>query len=150
MQEGLTRSIGHFSRFLEVASFSQGGAVNISAVAREAQMERAVAENHFSILEDLLMAVRLPVFSRKAKRKPSAQRKFHFFDVGVFRAIRPMGPLDSEAELDGPSLETLVLQELRAVNDCHDYGHQFFSGEPGTTWKSISFSTGRSACRQWK
>ena len=126
MQEGLTRNIGHFSRFLEIASFSQGSAVNISAVAREAQIERSVAENYFSILEDLLLAVRLPVFSRKAKRKLMAQKKFYFFDVGVFRAIRPVGPLDSEAELDGPSLETLVLQELRAVNECHDYGYQFF------------------------
>lgn len=126
MQEGLTRNIGHFARFLEIASFSQGSAVNISAVAREAQIERPVAENYFSILEDLLIAVRLPVFSRKAKRKLMAQKKFHFFDAGVFRAIRPAGPLDSEAELDGPSLETLVLQELRAVNEYHDYGYQFF------------------------
>ena len=126
MQEGLTRNIGHFSRFLEIASFSQGSTVNISAVAREAQIERPVVENYFSILEDLLIAVRLPVFSRKAKRKLMAQKKFYFFDAGVFRAIRPAGPLDSEAELDGPSLETLVLQELRAVNEYHDYGYQFF------------------------
>ena len=117
MQEGLTRNIGHFSRFLEAASFSQGAIANISAVARDAQVERPVAENYFSILEDLLIAVRLPVFSRKAKRKLITHNKFYFFDVGVFRAIRPVGPLDSDAELDGPALETLVLQELRALND---------------------------------
>ena len=124
MQESLTRNIGHFSRFLEVASFSQGATINISAVAREAHIERSVAENYFSILEDLLIAVRLPVFSRKAKRKLISQKKFYFFDAGVFRAIRPVGPLDSDAEIDGPALETLVLQELRAVNDYHDYGYQ--------------------------
>ena len=88
MQEGLTRNIGHFSRFLEAVSFSQGTTVNISAVAREAQVERPVAENYFSILEDLLIAVRLPVFSRKAKRKLITHNKFYFFDVGVFRARR--------------------------------------------------------------
>ena len=124
MQESLTRNIGHFSHFLEVASFSQGVTINISAVAREAHIERSVAENYFSILEDLLIAVRLPVFSRKAKRKLISQKKFYFFDAGVFRAIRPVGPLDSDAEMDGPALETLVLQELRAVNDHHDYGYQ--------------------------
>ena len=117
MQESLTRNIGHFSHFLEVASFSQGVTINISAVAREAHIERSVAENYFSILEDLLIAVRLPVFSRKAKRKLISQKKFYFFDAGVFRAIRPVGPLDSDAEIDGPALETLVLQELRALND---------------------------------
>jgi len=126
MQESLTRNIGHFSRFLEVASFSQGATTNTSAVAREAHIERSVAENYFSILEDLLIAVRLPVFSRKAKRKLVSQKKFYYFDAGVFRAIRPMGPLDSDAEIDGPALETLVLQELRAVNDYHDYGYQIF------------------------
>ena len=117
MQEGLTRNIGHFSRFLEAASFSQGTIINVSNTAREAQVERPVAENYFSILEDLLLAVRLPVFSRKAKRQLTTHRKFYFFDAGVFRAIRPAGPLDSDAELDGPALETLALQELRAVND---------------------------------
>ena len=117
MQEGLTRNIGHFSRFLEAASFSQGTIINVSNVAREAQVERPVAENYFSILEDLLLAVRLPVFSRKAKRQLTTHRKFYFFDAGVFRAIRPAGPLDSDAELDGPALETLTLQELRALND---------------------------------
>ena len=126
MQEGLTRNIGHFSHFLEVASFSQGAILNISSVAREAHIERSAAENYFSILEDLLIAVRLPVFSRRARRKLVSHEKFYFFDTGVFRAIRPVGPLDSEAEMDGPALETLVLQELRAVNDYHEYGYRIF------------------------
>lgn len=133
MQEGLTRNIGHFSHFLEVASFSQGATVNISAVAREAQINRPVAENYFSILEDLLIAVRLPVFSRKARRKLISQTKFYFFDAGVYRSIRPVGPLDSDAEIDGPALETLVLQELRAVNDYHglDYRIHFWRTRSG-------------------
>lgn len=126
MQEGLTRNIGHFSHFLEVASFSQGATLNISSVAREAHIERSAAENYFSILEDLLIAVRLPVFSRRAVRKLISHKKFYFFDTGVFRAIRPVGPLDSDAEMDGPALETLVLQELRAVNDYHEYGYRIF------------------------
>ena len=124
MQESLTRNIGHFSRFLEVASFSQGQTINISSVAREARIERPVAENYFSILEDLLIAVRLPVFSHKAKRRLISQKKFYFFDAGVYRAIRPTGPLDSDAEMDGPALETLVLQELRAINDYLECGYQ--------------------------
>ncbi|MCY4199749.1 MAG: ATP-binding protein [Gammaproteobacteria bacterium] len=116
LQEGLTRNIGHFSRFLETASLSQGQVLNISTVAREAQVARGVAERYFSILEDLLLAVRLPVFARSAKRQLIAQSKFYFFDVGVFRTLRPQGPLDSAGNIDGPALETLVLQELLATN----------------------------------
>lgn len=126
MQESLTRNIGHFSRFLEVASFCQGETLNISNIAREAHIKRPVVENYFSILEDLLIATRLPVFARKAKRKLVSQRKFYFFDAGAFRAIRPLGVLDSEAEIDGPALETLVLQELRALNDYRGYDYQIF------------------------
>ena len=78
MQESLTRNIGHFSRFLEVASFCQGETLNMSNIAREAHIKRPVAENYFSILEDLLIATRLPVFARKAKRKLVSQQKFYF------------------------------------------------------------------------
>ena len=126
LQESLTRNIGHFSRFLEVASFSQGAVINTSEIAREAQVERPRAENYFSILEDLLIAIRLPVFSRKAKRKLISHQKFYYFDAGVFRAIRPTGPLDSDAELVGPALETVVLQELRAVNDYLECGYRLY------------------------
>ncbi len=123
LQEGLTRNIGQFCRFLEAASFSQGAVVNVSDVARDAHIQRAVAESYFSILEHLLIAVRLPVFTRRAKRQLINHCKFYYFDAGVFRAIRPTGPLDSAAEIDGPALETLVLQELRAVNDNHAFGY---------------------------
>jgi uncharacterized protein len=126
LQESLTRNIGHFSRFLEVASFSQGSVMNTSEIAREAQIERAKAENYFSILEDLLIGVRLPIFSPKAKRKLISRDKFYYFDTGVFRAIRPTGPLDSDAELDGPALETLVFQELRAMNDYLNCNYQLY------------------------
>ena len=37
------------------------------------------------------------------------------FDAGVYRAIRPAGPLGSPEEIGGPALETLVFQELRAA-----------------------------------
>ena len=40
--------------------------------------------------------------------------KFFLFDAGVYRTIRPAGPLDSPEEIDGAALETLVHQELRA------------------------------------
>ncbi len=126
LQEGLTRNIGQFTRFLEAASFSQGSVVNASEVARETHIERSVAKNYFSILEDLLITTQLPVFSRKAKRKLITHSKFYFFDAGVFRAIRPLGPLDSGADIDGPALETLVLQELRAVNEYGEHGYQLY------------------------
>lgn len=125
-QEGLTRNIGAFARFLETASFSQGSVLNISAIGREAAVERKVVENYFSILEDLLIGYRLPVFSKKAKRRLVTHEKFYFFDAGVYRTLRPAGPLDLPEMIDGAALETLFFQELLAINDYLDLGYKLY------------------------
>lgn len=126
LQEGLTRNIGNFSRFLEIAAFSQGQILNTSQVARESQLERKTVENYFSILEDLLIGVRAPVFNKRSKRKLISHNKFYYFDVGIFRSLRPRGPLDSESEMDGAALETLFLQEIRALNDYYGLGYKIY------------------------
>ena len=77
-----------------------------------------------TILEDLLIGIRLSPFQRRAKRKLTAHPKFYFFDAGVYRAIRPRGPLDVPEEIDGPALETLLLQELRAHTSYADLGYE--------------------------
>ncbi|MFH1684075.1 MAG: AAA family ATPase, partial [Candidatus Margulisiibacteriota bacterium] len=125
-QEGLTRNLGAFSRFLETASFSQASLLNISSIAQECAIERKVVENYFTILEDLLIASRLPAFTRKAKRRVTLHPKFFYFDVGVFRVLRPMGPLDSPAEAEGAALETLFFQELRAINEYNYLGYNLY------------------------
>lgn len=123
LQEGLSRNLAAFSRFLEAASFSQGSVLNVSAVARDCSVERKVVEDYFGILDDLLLAVRLEPFTRRAKRDTVTHKKFYLFDVGVFRALRRQGPLDSLEEIEGPAAETLVLQHLRAVNDSLQLGY---------------------------
>ena len=126
LQEGLTRSLGAFARFIEAASFSQGSVLNISEVSRECAVERKVVENYFSILEDLLIGFRIPVFTRKAKRKMIRHPKFYFFDTGVYRTIRPMGPLDFPEEAEGITFESLFLQEIRAINDYYGLGYKIY------------------------
>jgi len=125
-QEGLTRNLSAFARFLEAASFSQGFVLSISSVARECHVERKVVESYFSILENLRIGYRVPIFSKKAKRRLIVHPKFYFFDVGVYRTVRPMGPLDAPEEVDGIALETLFLQELIAINSALDFGYKIF------------------------
>ena len=96
----------------------------MAAVARECAVSTKVVEDYFSILEDLLIAIRLPVFSKRAKRRLTTHPKFYYFDAGVFQAIRPRGPLDAPSEIHGAALETLFLQEARAVNDYKGLGYR--------------------------
>lgn len=125
-QEGLTRNLAAFARFLEAASFSQGGVLSIASVARDCAVERKVAESYFTILEDLLIGIRLPTFTKRSKRRIVSHPKFYFFDVGVYRTLRPSGPLDTPEEAEGPAMETLILQNLLAVNDSLDLGYKVF------------------------
>jgi len=118
--EGLTRNIGNFSRFLETMSFSHGAVLNVSNVARECRIERKVVEGYIGILEDLLLAYRVPVFTRRAKRSVASHPKFYFFDAGIFSILRPSGPLDRPQEKSGVALEGLVAQHIRAWID---YSH---------------------------
>jgi uncharacterized protein len=113
--EGWARSVGAFARFLEAISLSHAGVLNLANVARECQVERKTAAGYLSVLEDLLLAFRLPVFTRRAARATTAHPKFYLFDTGVFRTLRPTGPLDhGRSSADGDALEGLVAQHLRA------------------------------------
>jgi uncharacterized protein len=123
MAEALTRNLDAFSRFLTAASFSQAGVLSTSTVARDSGVARKTVEGYFDLLEDLLISFRLPVFQRRAKRDMTTHPKFYFFDAGVYRSIRPRGPLDPVEEIDGAAIETLVAQELRATNDNLDLGY---------------------------
>ncbi|OGP76122.1 MAG: ATPase [Deltaproteobacteria bacterium RBG_16_49_23] len=112
--EGLVRNIGNFSRFLEAISFSHASILNVSNVARECEVERKVVEGYVGILEDILLSWQLPIFTKRAKRELIVRPKFYLFDTGVFRSLRPKGPLDRAEEIEGQALEGLVAQHLKA------------------------------------
>jgi predicted AAA+ superfamily ATPase len=122
--EGLVRNIGAFARFLQAMSFAHAAVLNLSNVAREAQVSRKTVEGYLEILEDLLLGFRVEIFTKRAKRELASHPKFYFFDAGVFRANRPVGPLDAGAELDGAALEGLVAQHFHAWCDYSKGKHQ--------------------------
>ncbi len=126
MQEGLVRQLAPFMRFLEAASFSQAQVINYSNVASDCSVERKTVTNYFQLLDDLLLAHFLDVFTLRAKRELIKHRKFYFFDLGVFKQIRPQGPLDSPEEILGAALETLVLQELLARNEYQELDYKIY------------------------
>ena len=112
--EGLVRQVGRFARFLEVVSYSHGSVLTLTNVARDAAVNRKTVEGFVDVLEDLLVSFKVPVFTKRARRATAVHPKFYFFDAGVFRSLRPDGPLDQPAEIDGTALEGLVAQQLRA------------------------------------
>ena len=124
--EGVVRNLDTFARFLQVASFSHASVLSVSAIARESGVKRSTIDAYFAILADMLVTARLPVFTRRAKRQLIGHDKFYFFDCGVFRSLRPKGPLDNPNEIEGACLEGLVFQHLRAWNDYRGGSSQLY------------------------
>ena len=115
--EGLIRNLEQFVRFLDVMSFSHGGILNTMNIARESGIQRTTVNNYIDILEELMLAYRVPVFEKSAARQLSSHPKFYLFDSGVYKMLRPKGPLDRPEELNGAALEGLVAQHLIAWCD---------------------------------
>ncbi len=122
--EGLVRNLESFSRFLEIISFSHSTVLNITNIARECEVKRKTVENYIEILEELFLAYKLPVFTKRAQRDLSVHPKLYLFDSGVFRALRPKGVLDRVEEIEGAALEGLVVQHLKAWNDYSTEKHE--------------------------
>jgi predicted AAA+ superfamily ATPase len=130
--EAAVRSVESFARFLEALSFSQASVLNLSNIARESQVRRSTVTSYLEIAQELLIAGTLPVFSRRAGRVASTHPKFFYFDCGVYRSLRPSGPLDRGSEIDGVALETLVYQHLKAWIDNGDNGSRLYF------WRTLS------------
>ncbi|MDA8088803.1 MAG: DUF4143 domain-containing protein [Nitrospiraceae bacterium] len=77
-------------------------------------------------MKNLLLAFRIPVFPRRAKRAVVSRPKFYFFDAGIFNILRPSGPLDRHEEKSGAALEGLVAQHLRAWIDYFQPGCELY------------------------
>jgi predicted AAA+ superfamily ATPase len=71
-------------------------------------------ERYVQVLEDLLLGFRVGSFTKRARRHLVQHPKFYYADAGVFRSVRPKGPLDRPEEIGGACLEGLVAQHLRA------------------------------------
>ncbi len=115
--ERIVRDFSSFSRFLAVIAFSHASMLNMTNIGQECEVKRHVVENYLEILQDLLLAFLIPVFTKRAHRELVAHPKFYLFDAGVFRALRAVGWIDSVHEIDGMALEGLVLQHLKAWCD---------------------------------
>ncbi len=112
--ESLARDLGSYLRFLTIAALFHGQTMNVSAVARDSSVARTTVEAYFSILEDTLLAWRLPAFHNKPAVRQRAHPKVYWIDAGIVRAIkRNSGPVVLEER--GSLAEGWVANTLRAT-----------------------------------
>ncbi|MBI3540957.1 MAG: ATP-binding protein [Deltaproteobacteria bacterium] len=112
--EALTRNIGSFGRFLEIAARQNGQVTNASNISRDAMVVRQTVQGFFDILCDTLIGFWLPAWKLKRATKQVAHPKFYFFDAGVARSLSGRLPYPPTAEELGPLFETFLMNEVRA------------------------------------
>ena len=113
--EALVRNLPAFLRFLPVAALFHGQVINISGLARDAATSRTTIEGYLEILEETLLAMRLPAFESRLRARERRHPKLYWVDPGLVRAAkRQLGELGVEER--GPLFEGVVLTLLRAHN----------------------------------
>ena len=111
--EALVRNLPGFVRFLPVAALFNGEVVNVAGIARDAGVARTTVQGYLDILEDTLLAYRLPAHQTRTRVRERKQPKLYWVDCGVVRAVkRQLGELTAEER--GPLLESWVGTTLRA------------------------------------
>jgi predicted AAA+ superfamily ATPase len=128
--EALVRNLPGFVRFLPIAGLFHGQVLNAAALARDAQIARTTVLGYLEVLEDTLLAFRLPAFEGKLRVKERKHPKLYWCDPGVARAVlRRFDPPGEEER--GPLLEGWVASLLRAYGDYRQAFEEWFYWGPG-------------------
>ena len=117
MQEGATRNLPAFSRFLEVAALSSGEQINYQSIASDAQIPRSTVQEYFKILKDTLLAREVPVWRKGRSRKTVETAKFYLFDTGVTRRLSGRKELTRGTPEYGHAFESWIMHEIISYAD---------------------------------
>ena len=86
--EALVRNLPGFARFLPIAALCHGEVVNVSGLARDCGVARTTVNGYLDILEDTLLAYRLPAFEAKLRVRERRHPKLYWVDPGLVRAVK--------------------------------------------------------------
>lgn len=121
--EALTRNIGSFQRFLNIAAQGNAQVIEFANISKESAVPASTVKEYCQVLEDTLIGFFLWPYNRSERKK--ARPKFYFFDCGVVRAIqnRLLDPATPREK--GFLFETWFLNELIRLRDYMGKPHVF-------------------------
>lgn len=109
--EARQQNVPAFAEFLRVAALTSSELLNYTNVARETGVSAKVVRTYFEILEDTMLAHRIPPWARSPDRRMIQTEKFYLFDVGIANYLARRRPQIGSADF-GKSFEHWVLMEL--------------------------------------
>lgn len=131
-QEAVTRNIGAFGRFLEIAALSNNEIINYRNIASDCGVSGPTIRGYYEILEDTLIGRFIPAYRKRRKRRLIRAPKFIFFDVGVVGYLTRRGPVLQGSEIFGRVFEHFICLEVLAHSS---YSELFY---PVSYWRTAS------------
>jgi predicted AAA+ superfamily ATPase len=118
-QEALVRRVDAFAKFLEIAGQYHGEIINASTIAEYAGVSSQTVAEYINILEDTLLAWRLPGWHASRTKQLRTSPKLILFDNGVATALRGELGIESieSSSRYGKMFEARVIQECFRIND---------------------------------
>lgn len=131
--ESLSRNIGAFSRFLELAAQESGTSPNYTKLSNEAGISVQTIKNYYQLLSDTLVIEIVEPFLKNSRKRILASPKYYFFDLGVRNALArwPLSK-DTANVQKGTLFEHFVMLEIirraRALNKNYKVNYWRTSG----------------------
>jgi predicted AAA+ superfamily ATPase len=113
LEEGLSRNLPAFSRFLDLASLSDTEQVEYSTFASDVGVSAPTIKAYFEILQDTLLGEHLEIYRKKPKRRLSLTPKFYFFDVGIVNHLAKRRQIEPGSDAWGKAFENWIFHEIR-------------------------------------
>ena len=136
--EALVRNLPGFARFLPIAALFNGQRINITGIARTAGVARTTVQGYLDILEDTLLAFRLPAYETRMRVRERKLPKLYWVDPGVVRAVkRQLGEVAAEEK--GPLLESWVATILRTHAETQELYDDLFHWAPHQSAIEVDF-----------
>ncbi|MFH1074221.1 MAG: ATP-binding protein [Candidatus Firestonebacteria bacterium] len=85
--EALSRKIGAFSKFLELAAAESGTSPNFTKLSQQSGVSQPAIKEYFNLLEDTLIVERVDPYLASARKRLLSSSKYYFFDTGVRNAL---------------------------------------------------------------
>ncbi len=119
--EALSRKIGAFARFLELAAVESGTSPNLTKLSQESGVSQPAVKEFYRVLEDTLIVERIEPYIKNSRKRILSSPRYYFFDLGVRNALARL-PLDYDLinTQKGTLFEHAVMLEIiarvRALN----------------------------------
>jgi predicted AAA+ superfamily ATPase len=119
--EALSRKIGAFSRFLELAAAESGTSPNLSKLSQESGVSQPAVKEFYQLLNDTLIIARVEPYLKNARKRILSSPRYYFFDLGVRNVLARL-PLTRElintqkGRLFEHAVMLEIIRRVRALN----------------------------------